>query len=120
MNIPSPLVNLDVTDIRRDLVNRSNDLHRRAETYNAVLIAHNNLAPDEPAADADLDAHDGLETASMLAWTLAAVLRLVADRHPETAFLAAGIAETGMNAGVDWLDDANDDLDDLDDKPAAV
>lgn len=111
MNIPSPVVDLSVIDIRRELVNRSNDLHNRAQAYSAALAAHNDVAPGEDPADADLDAYDALVTASALAWTLAAVLRLVNERHPAIAYIAAGIAETGMNAGIDWLDDANDDLD---------
>jgi hypothetical protein len=107
MNTPSPIENLNITDVRRELVQRSNELHERGKAYSAALA---DLDPAQAPADADLDAYEGLETASTYAWTLAAVLRLVAERHPDAVFDAAAIVETAMNAGTDWLDDANEDL----------
>lgn len=102
MNTPSPVENLRIADVRRALANQSEAFRAHAERYRSQTYGNSAVRV----------ACEGLDAAAVYAGTLAAVLRLVAERHPDTGFEAAAMVETAMNASTDWLDDANEDLDD--------
>ncbi|ACU71932.1 hypothetical protein Caci_3023 [Catenulispora acidiphila DSM 44928] len=94
----------NITDLRRELVADSHDLCERSKAYLAAM-KHSN------STSADFDAFEGLATAGVYAWTLAAVLRRFVEVHPESAEMLALVIGEVMSSGDDWLEDANDDLD---------
>lgn len=93
-----------ITDLRRALVAESEACHQRRQQYHVAM--KNN--PEDQAAP---DAYEGLVGTGTYAWLVAGILRLLEQRHPETAATVADWTEESLNSGVDWLESLNDDLD---------
>jgi hypothetical protein len=98
---------VSVTDVRRALIAESEDFYKRRKPYFASMRADASPAESGPA----FDAYEGLVAAGAYGWLLAAMLRKLSEDHGATYAedFAALVAEV-MESGVDWLEDANDDL----------
>ncbi len=108
----------DITEVRKRLVKRSERMYDQSRPYVSQLVVPAD-APMPTLQRAILDATEGLIAGNVFAFTLAAVLRVVAESdHPAAPILAermARMASEAMNSGLDWLEGANDDLDGTED-----
>lgn len=94
---------ITVADVRKTLISDSYEYHDRATRRIADARAHGEL---------DQDALDAHSAATSYAYLLAALLRIVEDRHGEDEALGmACMVDAVRESGTDVLEDANDDLD---------
>jgi hypothetical protein len=63
-----------------------------------------------PLVEAALDAYEGLVTSGVCAYVIAAMLRQVDEADPALAQKLAGMVDLARESGLDWLQEANDDL----------
>lgn len=99
-----------VTDVRTALIREAVDFGGRRRAHHAAMRAiPADMRQNNPHFDALFDAYEGFATAGGYAQTLAAVLRIVAERHPETADALAALINDVTENGGDCLDGPNDD-----------
>jgi hypothetical protein len=92
-----------VADVRKTLIADSYGYHDRANRLIADARAHGGL---------DQDALDAHSAATSYAYLLAALLRIVEDRHGEDEALGmACMVDAVRESGTDVLEDANHDID---------
>lgn len=100
-----------VTDVRTALIREAAEYgERRRAHYQAMHDTPAKLRQNNPHFDALFDAYDGFATGGAFAQTLAAVLRIVAERDPKTADELASLVHDVMENGDDCLDGPNDDI----------
>lgn len=104
MNDTSPTV----TDVRTALLRETSEFYRRRQPHHQVMAEHR--TDPNPAFDTHFDAYEGLVAAGCFAEALATVLRIVEQRHPETAADLASLIHDVQENGNDCLDGANDDI----------
>jgi len=95
-----------ITDLRCALVAESRAHLKTSRTYADILKPDNTNA-----TQADWDAFGGAVGTGTYAWLVAGVLRLLEQRHPETAATVAGWVGLSQDSGIDWLESLNNDLD---------
>lgn len=95
-----------ITDLRRQLVAESRAHLKTSRSYADVLTPRN-----VGATQADWDAFCGATGTGTYAWLVAGILRLLEQKHPETAATVAEWVEESLNSGMDWLESLNNDLD---------
>lgn len=95
-----------VTNARTALIREAGDFGTRRRSYHNAIRT---LPETDPLAQASFDAYEGLASAGCFAQTIAAILRVVAERHPETAADLASLVHEVMENGDDCLDGVNDD-----------
>lgn len=98
-----------VTSVRTALVKISNDMYDRSKPYIEGLLSEGS-APSHDAAMRD--AFVGLATGNTFTFVLAAVLRVANEADPVLGERLARLAHNALECGLDWFEDANDDLDD--------
>jgi hypothetical protein len=97
---------LTVTDVRKALIAES------YEHFNAVKRVMSRAIKTNKLTDAEADLSDAHNTASAYAYLLAALLRIIEDRHGEDEALGmACMVDAVRESGTDVLEDANRDLD---------
>ena len=97
---------ITVVDVRKTLVAESYGRFEAEKRVTSQAIRTKALT------DAEADFAEAQDAASTYAYLLAALLRIVEDRHgPEEALEMACIVDTVREAGTEVLEDANDDLD---------
>lgn len=101
-----------ITDLRRALVAESHAHLKTSRSYMAILTPGN-----ADATQADWDAFGGAVGTGTYAWLVAGILRLLEQRHPETAETVAQWVGLSQDSGIDWLESLNNDLDS---EPAAT
>ena len=106
-----------VTEVRTALIKETAGFYDRRRPYHHAM---RNAPKGDPNYGALFDAYEGLVGAGCYAETLATVLRIVAERHPDTAADLASLIHDVMENGNDCLDGANDDVWPLAETPAAV
>lgn len=96
-----------VADVRDALIREAGDFGTRRRSYHNAIRT---LPETDPLAQASFDAYEGLASAGCFAQTIAAILRVAAERHPETAADLASLVHEVMENGDDCLDGPNDDV----------
>lgn len=97
----------NVTEIRTAPIKDTAAFYRRRQPHHNAMVA----APkDDPNFNTIFDAYEGLVTAGCYAEALATVLRIVEQRHPETAADLAAVIHDVRENGNDCLEDANADV----------
>jgi hypothetical protein len=100
-----------VTEVRTALIREAADFTERRRAHHQAMRA---IPPERregnPHFDAMFDAYEGFAIGGGYAQTLAAVLRTVAARDPETADKLASLIHDVMENGDDCLDGPNDDI----------
>lgn len=96
-----------VTEIRTALIRDTSDFYRRRQPHRTAM---RNAPKDDPHFNAIFDAYEGLVAAGCYAEALATVLRIVEQRHPETAADLASLVHEVRESGNDCLEDANADV----------
>jgi hypothetical protein len=97
---------ITVTDIRKTLIADS------YEHFDAVKRVMSQAIKTNELTDAEADLADAHNTASAYAYLLAALLRIIEDRHGEDEALGmACMVDAVRESGTDVLEDANHDLD---------
>lgn len=97
-----------VTEIRTALIRDTSDYYQRRQAHYRTM--RETQTKTGTAYDTALDAYEGLVAAGCFAEALATVLRIVEERHPETAADLASLVHEVQENGNDCLDGANDDI----------
>lgn len=103
--------NPTVTDVRTALIRETADYTERRRAHHAAMRATApELRENNPTFNARFDAYEGLAIAGARSQLIAAMLRTVAIRDPETADELAALVHEVMENGDDALDGPNDDI----------
>jgi len=98
---------IDINALRRKLIAEYVTSGERRKAYFDVLRPGN-----ADATRADWDAYMALAGTGTYAWLVSGILRLLEQKHPETAVNVAAWVELMLDSGTDWLEDLNNDLPD--------
>lgn len=95
------------TDVRAALLAEVADFHRRRQTHHRAMHDH---CEGEARFEAAFDAYEGMVAAGCYAETLSTILRILLERHPQTAADVTALIHEVMENGNDSLEDANNDV----------
>ena len=100
-----------VTDVRTALIREASAaIERRQACYRALHAIPAEQRENNPRYNALFDTYEDLAREGSYAQTIAAILRTVEQRHPETAADLAALVHEVMENGDDVLDGPNDDI----------
>lgn len=100
-----------VTVVRATREKLITDAHDHLDRRHEHFKTFHGVKEHTPLTDAALDAYAGLVHAGTSAYLIAAMLRVVEAKDPALALELAEMADYVDDAGIEAIEDANDDLD---------